>query len=100
VNCLPHKTVAAMRPDDIAIQITVAVEHPSRGGHTCNWPPNVTRRAVSGPFEGLPARIGGFQCVTRVGTREVSVFIVFGRAAPTQRQLNRVNAELRRVHVG
>ena len=88
-----------MKGDDIAIQITVAVEHPARGGHTCGWPPRATRRAVSSPFEGLPARIGAFQCQTRVGTREVSIFIVFGRAVPTQRQLNRVNAELLRARL-
>ena len=70
-----------MKGDDIAIQITLAVEHPARGGHTCRWPPHVTRRAVSGPFEGLPARIGGFQCQTQVGAREVSVFIVLTRRA-------------------
>jgi hypothetical protein len=88
-----------MNSNDIAIQITLAVEHPARGGHTCKWPPRVTRRAVSGPFEGLPARIGGFQCQTQAGTREVSVFVVFGRAVPTRRQLNRVNAELLRARL-
>lgn len=88
-----------MKGDDIAIQITLAVEHPARGGHTCRWPPEVTRRAVSAPFEGLPARIGVFQCQTQVGTREVSVFIVFGRAVPAHRQVNRVNAELQRARL-
>jgi hypothetical protein len=88
-----------MRGSDIVIQITLAVEHPSRVGHTCAWPASVRSRRVSAGFEGLPRRIGVFQCETRVGTREVFVFIVFGRAEPTRRQLNRVNAELQRAHV-
>ena len=89
-----------MRASDIVIKITLAVEHPSRVGHTCAWPASVSSRRVSAGFEGLPGRIGVFQCQTRVGRREVFVFIVVGRAQPTRRELNRVNAELQRAHVG
>jgi hypothetical protein len=88
-----------MRASDILIQITLAVEHPSRVGHTCAWPPRVSPRRVLAGFEGLPGRIGVYQCQTRVATREVFVFVVFGRAVPTQRQLNRVNAELQRARL-
>jgi hypothetical protein len=100
LECFPHRTAAAMRANDIAIQITLALEHPTRVSHTCAWPPRVTSRRVLAPFEGLPRRIGVYLCQTRVDTREVSVFIVFGRAIPTTRQLNSVNAELRRVRLG
>ena len=48
-------------------------------------------------FEGLPGRIGVYQGATLIGRREVSVFIVFGRPVPTNRQLRRANAELRRA---
>ncbi len=89
-----------MRATDIAIKITVALEHPIRVGHTCAWPPRITRRRVLAGFEGLPGRIGVYQCQTRVGVREVFVFIVFGRAVPTHRQLNRANAELQRARLG
>jgi hypothetical protein len=99
-NCFPHRTAAAMRAKDIAIQITVALEHPMRVGHTCAWPPRVTTRRVLAPFEGLPRRIGVYLCQTPVGTREVSVFVVFGRAIPTTRQLHLGNAELRRARLG
>jgi hypothetical protein len=75
LECLPHGTVSAMHAKDIAIQLMVA----------------------RSPFEGLPARIGVYQGATLIGRREVSVFIVFGRAAPTNRQLKRANAELRRA---
>ena len=89
-----------MRAGDIAIQITIAAEHPLTGRPTFVWPPRVSRHTVAAPFEGLPTRIGVYQGETRVGRREVSVFIVFGRAVPTNRQLNRVNAELRRARLG
>ncbi len=89
-----------MRGQDIAIKLTVAIEHPLRTKRTFAWPPRVLRRAVVGPFEGLPARIGAYQGATLVGKREVSVFIAFGRAVPTDRQLKRVNAELRRSRIG
>jgi hypothetical protein len=97
LECLPHRTVSAMHAKDIAIQLMVAIERPTRLKRTFAWPPRVTRRAVVSPFEGLPARIGVYEGATLIGGREVSVFIVFGRAAPTNRQLKRANAELRRV---
>jgi hypothetical protein len=95
VGCLPHKTVAAMRAGDIAIQVNVARERRSESGPA--WPPQVTRSKVVAGFEGLPSRVGTFQAYTRVGKREASVFIVFGRSRPTDRQLKRANAELRQV---
>ena len=98
VECLPHKTTAAMAPGDIGIQINVARERSPQG--TFTWPPHVTRRKVVPGFEGLPSSIGTFHAHTRVGKREASVFIVFGRARPTDRQLKRANAELRRVRFG
>lgn len=89
-----------MHANDIAIQITIAVERPFRVLRTFAWPPHVNRRSVRAPFEGLPGRIGVYQGQTRVGTREVFVFIAFGRPVPTVRQLNRANAELRRASLG
>jgi len=89
-----------MHAQDIAIKVTVAIEHPLRTKRTFAWPPRVVRRAAVGPFEGLPARIGVYQGATLVGSREVFVFIVFGRAVPTDRQLRRVNAELQRARFG
>ena len=88
-----------MRGGDIAIQLTVALEHPVRVRRTCAWPPRVTRRGVVAGFEGLPARVGVYQCETRVGTREVLAFIIFGRAVPFDRQLDRANAELQRARL-
>ena len=99
LECLPHRTVAAMRGQDIAVKLTVAIEHPLRTKRTFAWPPRIVRRAVAG-LEGLPAGIGVYQGSTLVGSREVFVFVVFGRAVPTDRQLKRVNAELRRSRIG
>lgn len=89
-----------MRAQDIVIKITVALEHPIRVVRTCAWPARITRRGVQAGFEGLPARIGVYQCQTLVGMREVFVFIALGRALPTRNQLNRANLELRRAHLG
>ena len=89
-----------MRANDIAIQITVALEHPMRVGHTCGSLLRVKRGRVLAPFEGLPSRLGVYLCQASLGTRELSLFIVFGRAVPTTHQLQRTNAELRRLRIG
>jgi hypothetical protein len=99
VGCLPHRTAAAMRADDVAIQLTVAVEHPPRARRRSAWPLRLSRRSVQG-LEGLPVRIGVSQASTRVGKREVFVTVFFGRAVPTNRQLRRANAELARARFG
>jgi hypothetical protein len=52
------------------------------------------RRGCSRP------RIGVYQGATLIGRREVSVFITFGRSVPTNQQLRRANAELRRARFG
>lgn len=88
-----------MSASDIAIQITVAVERQLSLNSTFVWPPHVGRGDVRAAFEGLPSGIGVYQGITRVGTREVSVFVFFGRGRPTDRQLSRANAELRRVRL-
>jgi len=65
-----------------------------------SWPLQVKRAKVTAGFEGLPRRIGVYQASTRVDAREVFLFVFFGRAKPTVRHVNRVNAELRRAHLG
>jgi hypothetical protein len=97
--CLPRRTVAAMSRDDIAIQIDVAREHPQRAQSTFTWPARIKPGQVVAGFEGLPPRISTWQGQTRIGKREVSVFVLFGRPHPTERQLQRANAELRRVRL-
>jgi hypothetical protein len=99
IECLPHKTAAAMSTTAVAIQITVAVERPFRLEPTFTWPPHVSRGDVFGGFEGLPDRIGVYQSHRRLGSREVSVLVFFGRVQPTGRQLNRANTELRRARL-
>ena len=100
VACLPHKTLAAMPRNGIAIQITVAVEHPVRAGHTFAWPPQVRRAQVQAGFEGLPSRTGVYQAASLIKKREVSLFVWFGRSRPTVSQVSRANAELRRARLG
>jgi hypothetical protein len=84
----------------IAIQITVAAEHPVRAVHTFAWPPQVKRAQVQAGFEGLPSRIGVYQAVSLIRKREVSLFAWFGRSRPTVSQVSRANAELRHARLG
>jgi hypothetical protein len=84
----------------IAIQITVAVEHPVRAVHTFAWPPQVKRGQVQAGFEGLPSRIGVYQAASLIKEREVSLFVWFGRSRPTVSQVSGANAELRHARLG
>lgn len=97
-NCVPaHRTLAALPPDGIVIQVTNARERPARVPRGA-WPPRLRASQVVGPFEGEPPRFGviQFEARTRDGV-EHSLFVSFGRAHPTRRQLARANAELRTV---
>lgn len=89
-----------MGPDDIAIQIVLAVERPLKIPRAFAWPPTIRPGKVIAGFEGLPRRIGVYQASTRIGRREVSLFVLFGRGKPTTGQLNRANTELRRARLG
>jgi hypothetical protein len=89
-----------MRRNGIAIQVTVAIEHPIWGRRTFAWPPQIRRAGVSAGFEGLPGRIGVYQGATLVGRREVSLIVFFGQARPTIRQVGRANTQLRHSHLG
>jgi hypothetical protein len=88
-----------MPADGIAIQVTVSIERPSRVRRTFTWPLQIKRSAVNAGFEGLPGRIGVYQGSTRVGEREVFVFVFFGRGKPTMGQLDRANTELRHARL-
>jgi hypothetical protein len=83
-------------PDGIVIQLTNARERPEHGLRE-SWPPPRLRLAqIHRPFEGAAARIGVIQLAARSSTGvEHFLFVWFGRARPTARQLLRANAELR-----
>jgi hypothetical protein len=89
-----------MPADGVAIQVTVAIERPTRVRRTFAWPLQIKRSAVNAGFEGLPGRIGVYQASTRIGEREVLIFVFFGRGKPTARQLGRANTELRHARPG
>jgi len=95
-DCLPHRTVARLRPDGIALQLQLSVERaPPTWMRPLAWPPRI--RGVSAPFEGLPPRIGVYQKIGFVRGHTVSLFAFFGRPHPTPRQLARARAELATV---
>jgi hypothetical protein len=94
-ECLPHRTLARMPADGIAIQISLAIERPFPTWlHQRIWPPRIDPRKVVAPFEGLPGRIGVYQWIGLVGRVEASVMLFFGRSHPTSRQLAAAEAEL------
>ena len=99
LNCLPHKTIAALPPRGIAIQIQVVKATSRRVDKTFRWPLRLRRADVHAGFEGVPDRYGVYEGTTRVGARDVSVFVFFGRARPSAHQLQNANAELRRARL-
>jgi hypothetical protein len=95
--CLPHRTVARLPANGIAIQLQIGFErHPPKWMHRLHWPPRLT--PVVSPFEGLPRRIGVYQKYGFVRGWSTSLFVFFGRAKPTTQQLARARAELATVH--
>ncbi|MGH3054855.1 MAG: hypothetical protein ACRDL7_07740, partial [Gaiellaceae bacterium] len=76
------------------IQFVKARERPPRM-RTGSWPPLIRQKDVHPGFEGVPPRYGSFQFAARTGKIERSLFVWFGRAHPTRRQLARASSELR-----
>jgi hypothetical protein len=92
----PRKTLAALPPGGIVIQLSDVRERPSYGP-LGSWPPRLRVSQVGG-FEGLPTRFGVIQVVRRSRDGvEHFLWVWFGRKHPTTDQLARANAELRTV---
>jgi hypothetical protein len=94
-DCVPpHRTLSRLPPDGIIIQLDNGRERPARAP-LGKWPPRIRSRDVSGGFEGVPRRYGYAEWFVRSGGVEHYLWVWFGRAHPTRRQLARANAELR-----
>jgi hypothetical protein len=92
-ECLPHKTLARLPRDGVAMQLTLAREQPRSWERPLRWPPRLRAEEASN-FEGLPTRIGTIQRAGRLHGLHVSLMVFFGRPRPTPRQLARAEAEL------
>jgi hypothetical protein len=92
IECLPHKTLARLPGDGVAMQLTLARERPLPNG-ALSWPARF-RAGEAQSFEGLPARIGTIQRAGRRHGFYASLIVFFGRPHPTPRQLARAEAEL------
>jgi hypothetical protein len=90
----PHHTLAHLPPGGIIIQLSNARERPDRAP-IGKWPPLIRRRQITAGGEGVSNRYCHVQTFVRTGHLERSLFVWFGRAHPTRRQLARANAELR-----
>jgi hypothetical protein len=95
VDCLPRKTVGALKPGGVSIQVSLIRESPPVAKETLAWPPQIRAADVFSPFEGLPSRIAVYKKFARVGAYEVYLIVLFGRSNPDARQLAAANAALR-----
>lgn len=97
-DCIPpHRTLARMPPDGIAIQLLNSRERPARAP-VSRWPVRIREKdVIRGGGEGIPGRVGYAQWFVRHGRVEHYLWVWFGRAHPTRGQLARANAELRTV---
>ena len=99
-NCSPpRKTLAALPPSGIVIQLSNARERRPYGSRG-SWPSQLRASQVHGGFEGEPRNehIGVIQLVVRSQNGvEHFLFVWFGREQPTTWQLARVNTELSTV---
>jgi hypothetical protein len=99
-NCVPpHKTLAALPPDGIIIQLTDGRERPAYGPPG-SWPTRIRASQVtSGPFEGVSRTSLSYAQLEVRSPHNVEhfLFVWFGRAHPTAQQLARANTELRTV---
>jgi hypothetical protein len=89
----PHKTLAALPPGGIVIGVLLGKE-PRPPRHVMPWPPALRAKAIGGPIEGAPPRIGYFGQGGRLRGFSASLFVYFGRLHPTRRQIARAQAEL------
>jgi hypothetical protein len=93
-DCVPpHRTLAQLPPSGVVIQLSYVRERPWKA-QDGKWPPRIRAGDVTQGFEGEPDRYGVFQKFVLNGTLERYLFVWFGRAHPTARQLARANAEL------
>ena len=98
-DCVPpHRTLAHLPPGGILIQLgNFPAEHPPQASPG-EWPPRIRQKDVTaGGGEGIPGHIGYAQRFVRSRGAEHYLWVWFGRAHPTRRQLARANAELRTV---
>lgn len=93
-ECLPQKTLAALGPNGVALEVLLSVEHPESAKRSITWLPHITLSSLSG-IEGISNHYGVYQLFARVGHgKEAYVWAFFGRARPTRAQLAEANAEL------
>jgi hypothetical protein len=92
-ECLPHRTVEALPPGGVAIQLSLADTKSPGWVKPMRWVPRL--RPVVTPFEGLPPRIGVVQLIGRLRGFEAYLWVFYGRPRPTAHQVALARAELR-----
>jgi hypothetical protein len=97
---LPHKTLAALPPDGIVIDVQL-VEPRDRAHGTVEAPFRITQADGPGSMEGLTPPISLYSTGGNVlgQNYDVGISVMFGREHPTPDQFARANAELARMRV-
>lgn len=98
-DCVPpHRTLAHLPPGAIVLQLgNFRAERPpeARPG---KWPPRIRLKSLQrGGAEGIPRHVAYAEWFIRSRGIEHYLWVWFGRAHPSRRQLARANAELRTV---
>jgi hypothetical protein len=96
----PHKTLAVLPPDGIAIVVWLS-RSPGSGSELPGGElPFELADAQRGSFEGVPADRATYRIGANVrGGVEVTIWIFFGRPDPRDEQLDRAQAELDRLRL-
>jgi hypothetical protein len=91
----PHETLAALPPDGIAIVVWLSRSPGSGGELPVEEPPFQLADAERGSFAGVPADRATYRIGASMrGGADVTIWIFFGRPDPSDKQLDRAQAEL------
>jgi len=98
-NALPmQRTLDALPPDGIVIFVSLLRSHHWQNRFPDLQLPYDLAQAKRGPFEGVSAERATYRITARApGGYDLILWVFFGRAEPTQEQLERAKAQLERL---
>jgi hypothetical protein len=94
----PHETLDALPPDGIVILVTLE-QHGQAHGEPATSPPFRLTDFLDGSFEGISPENGTKHFDALLANYSAGMWVLFGRAHPTQDQLDRAQAELDRLRL-
>lgn len=94
----PHDTLAALPPDGIIVLVTLE-QHGQARAKPASSPPFRLADFLDGGFEGISPENATKQFDALLANYSAGMWVLFGRAHPTQEQLDRAQAELDRLQL-